>query len=67
MSMTPGAFEKHGGRAASKKWRETIWVKYIKQKMPVSRVKALDAYLHYPRRFREGKSSKEAQQSSLRV
>jgi hypothetical protein len=59
MSMTPGAFEKHGGRAASKKWRDSIWVTYMNQKMPVSRVKELDAYLHYPQRIREGRSSKE--------
>lgn len=53
--MNPWAFERHGGRGASKKWRESIWVKQGTQRVPVSRVKELDAYLQSHHCRREGK------------
>lgn len=51
--MTPGHFEKHGGRAASKKWRESIWIEIDDQRVPISRMKELNVYMRTPQRIRE--------------
>lgn len=48
--IAPGAFEKHGGRAASKKWRETIWIIQNNHRLRISQVEELDEYLHTPQR-----------------
>lgn len=48
--MSPASFERHGGRGASKKWRDTIWIVLGDQKIQFSKVKGLDAFV---RRFKE--------------
>lgn len=53
--MTPWDFERHGGRGSSKKWRDSIWVKQGTQRVPVSRVKELDTYIHSNNSRRDGK------------
>mgnify|MGYP000600809937 FL=1 len=51
--MTPANFEKHGGRGASKKWKDTIWIVLGDQKVMFSKVKGLDAFV---RRYKESRS-----------
>lgn len=50
--MTPSNFEKHGGRGASKKWRDTIWVVLGDRRVQFSKVKGLDAFV---RRYKESR------------
>eukprot|EP00250_Pteridium_aquilinum_P021204 c25054_g1_i1 orf=175-2577(-) len=48
--MSPASFERHSGRGASKKWRETIWIFLGDRKVQFSKVKGLDAFV---RRYKE--------------
>lgn len=51
--MTPAKFERHAGRGASKKWKESIWVVLGDQKVQFSKVKGLDAFV---KRYKESQS-----------
>ncbi|KAI5054874.1 hypothetical protein GOP47_0030019 [Adiantum capillus-veneris] len=48
--MSPASFERHSGRGASKKWRDSIWIVLGDQKVQFSKVKGLDAFV---RRYKE--------------
>lgn len=44
--MTPASFEKHAGRGASKKWRDSVWIVLGGHKVQCSKVKGFDTYYH---------------------
>lgn len=48
--MSPANFERHSGRGASKKWKETIWIVLGDRKVQFSKVKGLDAFV---RRYKD--------------
>lgn len=48
--MSPANFERHSGRGASKKWKETVWIVLGDRKVQFSKVKGLDAFV---RRYKD--------------
>lgn len=61
--MTPAAFEKHGGRGTSRKWKDSIWVVLEDHKVQFSKVKGLDAFY---RRYKAYNRLRLAQSSGIK-
>eukprot|EP01018_Ginkgo_biloba_P027601 Gb_01224 [translate_table: standard] len=61
--MSPAAFEKHGGRGSSRKWRFSIWILVRDQKVQLSRVKELEPYY---RKYKAMKTPKASEMGNTR-
>lgn len=43
--LSPSGFERHAGRGAAKKWKNTIWLVVENERVPLYKVKAMEPYV----------------------